>query len=51
MESPEAFGSFGCLNYELLLAKLKEYDLDNNSVTFMRSNLTKIFQHSEIFFF
>ena len=29
MESPEAFG---CLNYELLLAKLKEYDLDNNDL-------------------
>ena len=30
---------FGSLNHELLLAKLKAYGLDNNSLTFMASCL------------
>ena len=32
--------AFDRLNHELLLAKLKAYGLDNNSVTFMKSYLT-----------
>ena len=32
--------AFDGLNHELLLAKLKAYGLDSNSVTFMKSYLT-----------
>ena len=36
--------TFDSLNHELLLAKLKAYGLDSNSVTFMRSYLTNRLQ-------
>ena len=36
---------FGCLNRDLLSAKLEAYGLDNNAVSFMRSYLTNRSQH------
>ena len=36
--------AFDSLNHELLLRKLKEYGLDSNSVTFMKSYLTNRLQ-------
>ena len=36
--------AFDSLNHELLLAKLKAYGLDPNSVTFMKSYLTNRLQ-------
>ena len=40
--------AFDSLNHELLLAKLKAYGLDSNSVSFMKSYLTKRLQRCEI---
>ena len=39
---------FDSLNHELLLAKLKAYGLDPNSVTFMKSYLTNRLQRCKI---
>ena len=39
---------FGSLNRELLLAKLKAYGLNSNSVTFMKSYLTSRLQRCKI---
>ena len=36
------------LNHELLLTKLKAYGLDSNSVTFMKSYLTKRLERCKI---
>ena len=40
--------AFDSLNHELLLAKLKAYGLDSNSVTFMKSYLTNRLQRCKI---
>ena len=40
--------AFDSVNNELLLAKLKAYGLDSNSVTFMKSYLTNRLQHCKI---
>ena len=40
--------AFDSLNHELLLAKLKVYGLDSNSVTFMKSYLTNRLQRCKI---
>ena len=40
--------AFDSLNNELLLAKLKAYGLDSNSVTFMKSYLTNRLQRCKI---
>ena len=40
--------AFDSLNHELLLAKLKAYGLDNNSVNFMKSYLTNRLQRCKI---
>ena len=40
--------AFDSLNHELLLAKLKAYVLDNNSVNFMKSYLTNRLQRCKI---
>ena len=39
--------AFDSLNHELLLAKLKTYGLDSNSVSFMKSYLTNRLQRSK----
>ena len=40
--------AFDSLNHEMLLAKLKAYDLDNNPITFMKSFLTNRIQSCKI---
>ena len=40
--------AFDSLNHKLLLAKLKAYGLDSNSVTFMKSSLTNRLQRCKI---
>ena len=40
--------SFNSVNYELLLAKLKAYGSESNSVTFPKNYLTKKLQHYKI---
>ena len=40
--------AFNSLNRELLLAKLKAYGVDSNSVTFMKSYLTNRLQRCKI---
>ena len=40
--------AFDSLNHELLLAKLKTYGLDSNSVTFIKSYLTNRLQRCKI---
>ena len=40
--------AFDSLNHELLLAKFKAYDLDGNSVTFMKSYLINRLQRCKI---
>ena len=40
--------AFDCLNYELLLAKLKTYSVDSNSVNFIESYLTNRLQRCKI---
>ena len=44
----DLFKTFDSLNHELLLAKLKAYGLDSNSVTFMKSHLTNRLQRCKI---
>ena len=40
--------AFDCWSHELLLAKLKAYGLDRNSVTFMKSSLTNRLQRCKM---